>query len=337
MPILTQAQIDTEARSKWGPTNAAIQAKLMDQSLADFDHFIASVFLIFPELGTYNPNRDGLTPAFKSLDHHHHGNGCTCEVHTGYKDFSPQKITSLERMFRDMYGNSKAVDLLNMAGRWSDSAMPNEDVNGSGYWNKGYLRTITDTFKNAYKELFSIWETLRKRKRGPELPPMPLVVDESDKFIQDIYKEGYKRVTSKITQYHLPSIQEIMLGLGKDGKTWQDIAAELNQLGGADAYHWTRLVRSEMIDASQRAKIEQAKTLEGVNIKWSTSRMGNTCAVCEERNGKIFETSKMESDEYFATPATMKLDANRELKIGRFPHPQCRCSLSYTYKEANWK
>jgi hypothetical protein len=334
MPILTQAQIEAESRSKWAPYLAIIQQELLRKSLADFDKFIGGVFEMFPDLGQYKPNSDGINGRNATKQHHDYHKECR---HDFEKAFDPSQITTLERMFRDMYGKSKAVDLLNMAERWSESAMPNGGVNQSGYWNKGYYRAITDTFRNAYKELFSVWEQLRKRKVGPETPPIPLAIDESSKFQKLIFENGYDRVTSLITKQHLPSIQQIMLGLGKDGKTWQDIAAELNQLGGADAYHWTRLVRSEMVMAAQKAKLEQGLELEEVNIKWSASRMGATCPICLERDGMIMDPKLMGDDAYYQTATTALVQGKRELPIGMYPHPNCRCTMSYTYHDANWE
>lgn len=166
---------------------------------------------------------------------------------------------------------------------------------------------------------------------------MTVVVDNSADFMQSIYKNGYTRVTDKITKLHLNQVREIMLDGMTNGKTPAEIIDDLNQLGGREAWHWKRLVRSEMINASQQAAIEEAKACEDVNLQWLTSISKATCKICLERNRKIFDPHKMGLDDYFSSAETSKIEAGRTIKIGRFPHPNCRCSLSPTYEHADWE
>lgn len=329
MPILSQTQIEAETRSKWGGTTNRISQELLKRSLADFEDFIKGAFSLFPEMAQFE-NVKGITTIDTPCDHSQH---CHHDHSDVSKAFSPQKITALERKFRDLFGNSKAVDLLNMAQRWVMAAFFSEEVGRGGYWANAYFQLVDHQLRATFDQVRSTWERLSPRLRQQIAPPIPIVVDNSTDFLMDIYKNGYELVTSKITKLHLPQIQQIMVDGMTNGKTWQEIAAEMNQLGGAEAYHWTRLVRSEMINASQQAAIEEARASEGVNLRWITSISKTTCKVCLERNGKIFDPHKMGLTDYFKSGETAKI----KVPVGRYPHPQCRCSLSPTYLKPTWQ
>jgi len=335
--ILTQAQIEAETRSKWGGKTNANSAQLLTKSLNSFEEFVHGAMALYPD-GALIPyiGKEFVPVAHKD-------GACCTHVHTSDKaTFSPQMISGLERSFRNLFGDSIANALLNMSARWALAMFGDSGaVSNSGYWAGAYYTQLSDTFQSSYTEMMqpSIWDQLKKRAAGlgaDLVPPMPLVVTDGAPWIKDIFANGFELVTSKITKLHLPTCQQIMLDGFKQNLTAKEIAANMQAQLGGDAYHWTRLVRSEMIDASQRAKIEQAQEMEGVNIIWVASRMGATCPICIERNGKVFDPRKMNEAGYFATDETVKLDTKRDLKIGRYPHPQCRCSLAYTVRPANW-
>lgn len=328
MPILSQSQIQNETRTRWGGTTNLIMQGLLKRSLADFEAFLEGAARLYP-------NGVSIAKEFTPIVHEC-GSECVHDrIHHDHteKAFSPQKITALERKFRDLFGNSKALDLLNLAERWSIAAFTSEQVGMNGYWGTTYFTLVNHQLRATYDQTRTAWDNLSPKKRQQIAPPIQVVVDNSTDFMEDIYKNGYSRVTDKITKLHLNQVREIMIEGFTNGKTAQEIAADLNALGGREAYHWTRLVRSEMIDASQRAAIEQAKASEGINLKWITSISKNTCKICLERNGKVFDPSKMGLTGYFSTAETAKI----KVPVGRYPHPQCRCNLSPTYLKPTWQ
>lgn len=328
MPILSQQRIEAETRSKWGGYTNRLMQGLLRQSLADFETFIEGVFRLFPEM---QPHMAVTQKEFTPEPHK-----CNHDYTDRDKAFSPQQITGLERSFRNRFGDSKAADLLNLADRWVLAMFTTEQVGANGYWGTAYMSLVNHQLRETYNQSRTAWDALSRKRRDQISPPIPIVIDEGADYIEKIYSEGYSRVTAKVTKLHLPQIQRILVDGMESGKSWQEIAAELNQLGGAEAYHWTRLVRSEMINASQVAAIEAAKAEEGINLRWSTFVSKTTCKVCLERNGKVFDPAQMGLDGYFDSDETKKLERG-EIKIGRYPHPQCRCSLIPTYQAVSWK
>jgi len=335
MAILSQVEIEDAVRSKWGGTTNLISQQLLRQSLADFESFLTSAAAQVPtwmatakvgtkEAVTYVPEQR------QPYDHH------KCHHDHRDKEFSPQMISALERRFRDMFGNSAAVDLLNMAERWVMSAFTAKTVGRNGYWGNAFFQVVDHQLRATYNQTKTAWDNLSKKKRSQIAPPITVVVDNSTTFMESIYNNGYSRVTDKITKLHLNQVREIMLDGMNNGKTAQEIVADLNQLGGREAWHWERLVRSEMINASQQAAIEEAKACEDVNLMWLTSVSKATCRICLERNRMVFDPHQMGLDSYFSSAETAKIEAGRTVKIGRFPHPNCRCSLSPTYEHADW-
>lgn len=336
--ILTQAQIENETRSKWGGETNLISQALLRRSLADFETFLNSAAAAVPVwMQTARPIAKEyiLQPVAKPRPYCHH----ECTDHEHEKAFSPQMISSLERRFRDMFGNSAAVDLLNMAERWVTACFTSEAVGRNGYWGSAYFQMVDFRLRAVYDQTRSAWDNLSKKKRARIAPPIQIAVDDGTEFMQDIYNNGYQRVTSKITKLHLSQVRQIMIEGMSNGKTAAEIAADLNGLGGAESYHWTRLVRSEMINANQQAAIEEAKASEDVNIMWLTSISKTTCSICLERNRMVFDPHKMDGIAYFSTAETAAIEAKQKTKIpiGRFPHPNCRCSLTPTYQPADWE
>ena len=341
--ILTDAQIEAETRTLWGGKQNHTNQIVLGKSLDSFERFVFEAMALFPEMRPYiDRYKAAPITAKKFIDdlpccHHDHTTHSADKV----AGFNPQKISSLERQFRNRFGKELAVDLLNIGARWQLEAMRDATVGSTGgYWSTAYYVTLSDTFQSAYTELMSpsIWDQLKKRAARQNIdlvPPMPLIVTDGQEFIEDIYTNGYTRVTSKITQLHIPRVQQIMTEGLSGGLNWDQIAAQMHEQLGADAYHWTRLVRSEMINASQEAKINQALESDDVNVIWRASRVG-ACPVCAQRNGKIFDPRKMGDAAYFATDETGKIDTKKEIKIGRYPHPNCRCTMAFTVLDANW-
>ena len=337
--ILTNAQIENETRSKWGGESNLISQDLLRRSLADFETFLNSITALS---GGWVANAQAGTKeapiirmVFEPKPYSHH----CCTDHDHEKAFSPQMISSLERRFRDMFGSSAAVDLLNIAERWVLACFTSEAVGRNGYWGASYFQIVDYQLRATYNKTRTAWDNLSKKRRAQISPPITIAVDNSSRFMETIYNNGYTRVTSKITKLHLSQVREIMLDGMTNGKTAAEIAADLNGLGSAEAYHWTRLVRSEMVNANQQASIEQAKAGEDVNLKWMTAISKTTCKICLERSGMVFDPHQMGLDSYFATAETAKIEANQKIKvpIGRFPHPNCRCSLAPTYEYADWE
>ncbi len=88
-------------------------------------------------------------------------------------------------------------------------------------------------------------------------------------------------------------------------------------------WDWVRLVRTEMKHASYIAQMEQNKATGVPFVRWSASRAGATCPICQALNGRVFRLNG--STDMIYNPDLVDLTSEKLDTCPPPAHPQCRC------------
>lgn len=255
--------------------------------------------------------------------------GHTCEHEHHRKEYTPRQISDIERAFREAVGSSVVEALLDDEELWLAMAA-GLDTEGAGSPLPPARESVSNTTaKWAYEEAKVTWDANYKRYGSAFATQFPIstqtisITADTD-WMNKLNKVGYTLVRDKIKKAYLPDIKLSVANQVAEQVPWNQIASNLRkdfQFG--KRWDWVRLVRTEMKHASYIAQMEQNKATGVPFLKWSASKAGNTCPICQALNGKLFRlnsSTNMLFDESGYDPESTAL------QICPPPvHPQCRC------------
>lgn len=178
-----------------------------------------------------------------------------------------------------------------------------QDLRGKEYiYGKNMNEAVQTYVNDAREQVKRTWDRQPQwwKDQNPFNDIWNAAFWEDSQFINTIYQDGYDRVTNKVTiDFGLRAKDIINNGL-KEAKPWTEIARDVNKDVGipriqqgkpdpetgrvrtvAAAYHWKRLVRSEMANGIHKASMatyrETEPFIEAVKYNAALGR----CNICE--------------------------------------------------------
>lgn len=187
-----------------------------------------------------------------------------------------------------------------------------------GVFNTYYADTYKEGLSHASELAVNEWSKAPKRLREylkENVSPVP-VFQTTSAFVNDLYASGFELITSKVTKTFLGLAMETIKEGVINGDGWNTIASSLNKKTGTGAaWHWRRLVRTEMAGAFDMSSKEQFRKMEVAYLKMNT--VPDACPICTEirsRNGGWYT--------FEAAPS-----------IPGDTHPNCRCLFLPKYNK----
>ena len=236
-------------------------------------------------------------------------------VHEGEKreGYNGNTINALRRALIEVVGESQAGKILTAAEVWQALA-----AGKLSPLLRGYSDMITEAFKWAWGNVNTAFDKMPRLFRiqaGTSPKGGQLAYNEALPWIEQLEKNGFDLVTSKITKLQLPRAMEIITNGIKARVPAQQLASELNAyIGEGGLYHWRRLVRSEMATAIDRASKAQYKSAGIPYVKWNAS--ANACPKCAAISRRNMG--------YYTLSAVPSITADT--------HPNCLCNCTPVYR-----
>ena len=257
---------------------------------------------------------------------------CTCGQHDHVrKVYSESEIEGINREFINIFGKEVARKLDRRAQEFllqvMHSSRVEPGVNNSGIFQPMYFNSVVNGGDDAFQKAKEVWERLSQPMKDQhpfDLNPQTIFIKDQ-KWIKEMYLNGYNLVSAKITKEFLPGIQKIMknaflkdqlngLPMNKD-----QVARLLNERFGAQINpytgrvegglpHWQRLVRTEMKSAIDKSQYERFKQAEIPYVQMSIAQ--NACEVCQ----------------WYANQNDGYYPLEQAPNIPEDTHPNCRCS-----------
>lgn len=246
-----------------------------------------------------------------------HRDKCGPDCNHQAKAFTPSQLDRIEEDFTGIDPDAPTWSLLmDLAGEETERDMvgnSEDDMDGSAY-RVAMGAVIAEIIRIA---LFKSKQAFKRSGRSGEFQGQRL--NEGLDFITDIYANGYGLVTSKITKFFLPIAKEIINRELRAGKSWAQVKWTLNRrIGIGGAWHWERLIRSEMAAAISRVSIAQYKQAGVELVKWSAAL--NRCPICDRY---ATENKGFGAGIYRIDSAPLPMINS---------HPNCRCTLLPIYR-----
>lgn len=243
---------------------------------------------------------------------HAHAGGCGCELcNTKLKTLNEADITRLRSQMASWFTSD---EIREFEGLWEDVLKEMFDGNGrvvttDGVFNKWYKDVYQEGLDQAYRDGKAAVQLADPNTRSwfkkyvAEIYPF----DESSRYVQAIYSQGFTQIRSAITvQFKAEAMEELVNGLTNQ-KSWLDIASNIHtRVGIGSPGHWKRLVRTEMLKSFDRSSKERYTGMRATFVKMILTP--GACKKCRSVYG---------SHGYFRLAAAPSLPEST--------HPNCRC------------
>jgi hypothetical protein len=178
-----------------------------------------------------------------------------------------ETIDALEKLFTETANQLMTGDGLVI----TDGAVFNEFF--AKTYKEGLLKATEDGFENIKNAPKRLQEWFKNN-----VSPVPVFSTESA-FVRAMYNDGFKLITSKLTiNFYGEALDAIAKGV-QNGDGWMQIASNMNKVAGTKAaWHWKRLVRTEMCGAFYGSSVEQYEKMGVQYVKWSM--VATACEIC---------------------------------------------------------
>ena len=237
---------------------------------------------------------------------------CSNDVPIVTKAFAPTEILGIDTAFASLLG-SDVLNQINAA---------------SGVYSAELIAAYTKFLNESFPEIIRVanykarkaWEAFNKTKPFPGAP-----LTGNEPFIQALKRNGLKLATDKVTLFFEPGLKEMIVNGIRDGQSNQQVKAAINRkYGTRAAWHWARLVRTEMTLAIGETALAEYAAHDVPYVKFSKSLAarppGEICGVLAE------------ADNGYGRGVYLRNEAPQPV---RDTHPSCRCNLLPVYRVAN--
>jgi SPP1 gp7 family putative phage head morphogenesis protein len=255
--------------------------------------------------------------------------GCDHDHEPILKAYTPRQISDIERAFREAVGSSVVEALLDDEELWIAMAA-GMDEEGAGSPLPPARESVSNlSAKSVAEEAKVTWEANYRRygQRFSSENPIAagqIVITPETEWMNKLNRVGFELVRDKIKKEYLPQIKQIVANNVAEQVPWNKIASNLRaEMQFGKRWDWVRLVRTEMKHASYIAQMEQNKATGVPFVRWSASRAGNTCPICQALNGRVFRLNG--STDMIYNPDLVDLASDKLYTCPPPAHPQCRC------------
>lgn len=238
---------------------------------------------------------------------------CTCPMHfRNVKSISRSELNELRRILGQSFSYN---DMVAFDGLFRD-VLSKLFVGGGNVTTTGavFNRWFKDVFQEGLDQSYKEGEKAIKsaspatRKWWAKYVSPVYAFNESSSYVRAVYADGFSAVTSSLTSEFMGVAMRTLAEGISAGEGWQAIAASLRmEVGMGRAGHWRMVVRTEMLQAYDKASRERYSTMGVQWLKFSPT--AGACPICKairEKNGG-----------YYKPAAAPSLPGST--------HPNCRC------------
>lgn len=276
--LITRTGKAIEEPMRWPQAEKQARAFVTDVLDAWFDQLVTGVIAWLPGNQTIEQasKAKGYTLAPP------HQLGCPCCDITRAKDVD----TDLMRLRMELTSTFSERDLMAFDKLFDDVLRsmftgPGTPTNQEGIFNRWYRNVYQEGLNQGYRDgKIAVRTADPATRRWFDMNVGPIyTVDNSFFYSSDILANGMKLVTSAITKKFKAKAMAVLtdgiLGL----VPWDQIAEQMFQeIGVGTLFHWTRLVRTEMLATYDRASKERYLKMRARYVRFSIT--AGACTVC---------------------------------------------------------